>query len=116
MKELCIFIDPLDCTRGFVSNKKWGCTVLIGVTFKGKPILGVIGQPYLQVDSTQFIYQPRILMGTSISKEPCAFEYIGGEYRYWDVITRTATGESRKKVAISSRRATEKQNKILSSF
>ena len=22
IKKLCIWIDPLDCTRGFVSNKK----------------------------------------------------------------------------------------------
>ena len=44
--ELCFFIDPLDCTRGFISNKKWECTVLIGVVYHGTPICGAIGEPY----------------------------------------------------------------------
>lgn len=34
VKDLTIFIDPLDCTRGFVFNTKWECTVLIGATYR----------------------------------------------------------------------------------
>ena len=48
IKDLCVFIDPLDCTRGFINNKKWECTILIGVTYKKRPILGVIAQPYVK--------------------------------------------------------------------
>lgn len=46
LEDLTIFIDPLDCTRGYICGKKWECTVLIGVAYKGVPVFGVIGHPY----------------------------------------------------------------------
>lgn len=89
---------------------------MIGVTYKKRPILGVIGQPYVQTSSTDYIYLPRILVGSSIMKEKCAFEYYGGDINYWSIIENTPKGDDLKRVAISSRRETEKQKKILSSF
>lgn len=56
LKDICLFIDPLDGTRGFVSGKKWECTVLVGVTYKGKPIAGVIGQPFKQTHGSSYIF------------------------------------------------------------
>jgi len=40
-------LDPIDGTRAFISGLPlWG--VLIGLTFEGKPIIGVMDQPYLE--------------------------------------------------------------------
>ncbi|ANP46092.1 histidinol-phosphatase [Candidatus Viadribacter manganicus] len=40
-------LDPIDGTRAFISGLPlWG--VLIGLTFEGKPIVGVMDQPYLR--------------------------------------------------------------------
>lgn len=64
-EDICIFVDPLDCTRGYISEKYDECTVLIGITVKGKPILGIIAQPYQKSSQphSSCIYSPRILVG-----------------------------------------------------
>ena len=72
--DLSIFIDPLDCTRGFVCNDKWDCTVLIGVTYKNQPVLGIIGQPYQREETLNIpLYEPRILVGGSLF--PCKYAF-----------------------------------------
>ncbi|EGC39474.1 hypothetical protein DICPUDRAFT_52661 [Dictyostelium purpureum] len=49
-KDLIIFIDPLDATREF-TNGRVGCVMtLIGISYKGKPIAGVIYQPFVDAD------------------------------------------------------------------
>jgi myo-inositol-1(or 4)-monophosphatase len=40
-------LDPIDGTRAFIAGLPlWG--VLIGLTYQGKPIIGVMDQPYLE--------------------------------------------------------------------
>jgi myo-inositol-1(or 4)-monophosphatase len=40
------YLDPIDGTRAFISGLPlWG--VLIGLVFEGRPIIGIIDQPYL---------------------------------------------------------------------
>ena len=63
--DLCVWIDPLDCTRGFVNNLKYECTILVGVTFKGEPILGIIGQPYKKTKGMpNYKFEPTINIGS----------------------------------------------------
>lgn len=56
---------------------------------------------------------PRIIVGTSISKDHCYFHYYGGNIHYWEKVLRTPKDDDKKIVAISSRRASEEQKKIL---
>lgn len=46
--DLCIWIDPLDGTKEFVSGFLDAVTVLIGVSYRGSAIGGVIVQPFGQ--------------------------------------------------------------------
>ncbi|KAF2072702.1 hypothetical protein CYY_005982 [Polysphondylium violaceum] len=46
-KDLIIFIDPLDATREFTLGRVHCVMTLIGISFKGKPIAGVIYQPFV---------------------------------------------------------------------
>ena len=41
-KDLCIYCDPIDGTSSFIKGKYSNVTVLIGVTYKQQPILGLI--------------------------------------------------------------------------
>lgn len=47
-EDLFIWVDPLDGTREFATgdNHVQEVTILIGVSYKGKPIAGVINQPF----------------------------------------------------------------------
>lgn len=44
--EFVWVLDPVDGTRAFIAGLPLWCT-LIGLRFRGKPVLGSIGQPYL---------------------------------------------------------------------
>ncbi len=63
-----MFIDPLDCTRGYICGKKWECTVLIGITVKGEPVLGLIGQPFKRINEKQSHYEPSFILGGTLLK------------------------------------------------
>ncbi len=45
--DLTLYIDPMDGTREFVEERLDNVQCLIGITYKGKPIGGVIGLPFL---------------------------------------------------------------------
>lgn len=66
-----------------MDGRKWECTILIGITYQGRPIAGVIGQPYFRTDEKGFVFMPRIIAGSSISKDHCYFHYYGGNIQYW---------------------------------
>ena len=46
--KLYVWIDPLDGTREYTQGADVSkeCTVLIGISWNGKPIAGVINQPF----------------------------------------------------------------------
>ena len=46
LKQACLWIDPIDCTLGFVSGNYEDVTVLIGLSYNHKPLVGIIGTPY----------------------------------------------------------------------
>lgn len=44
--ELCVWIDPIDNTAGFVKGDLEDVTILIGMARGQLPYLGIIGIPY----------------------------------------------------------------------
>ena len=47
-KRLCLYVDPLDATKEFVDGDKRAVMVLIGIVLDGKPIAGVLHQPFFR--------------------------------------------------------------------
>eukprot|EP00475_Leptophrys_vorax_P014905 TRINITY_DN21169_c0_g1_i2.p1 TRINITY_DN21169_c0_g1~~TRINITY_DN21169_c0_g1_i2.p1 ORF type:complete len:285 (-),score=73.88 TRINITY_DN21169_c0_g1_i2:42-863(-) len=45
-EELCLWVDPLDGTKEFVSGHVEAVTVLIGISRQGKAIAGAVVQPF----------------------------------------------------------------------
>ena len=48
MEDLVVWVDPLDGTREYTSGHKDHVTTMIGVSHKGRPVGGVIHQPFPQ--------------------------------------------------------------------
>ena len=46
LKDLVVFVDPLDGTREFVEGRLNAVQSLIGVCYKGKPLMGAQGIPF----------------------------------------------------------------------
>ena len=46
MNVLTVFVDPLDGTREFVEGRLPNVQSLIGVTYKGTPLMGAVGLPF----------------------------------------------------------------------
>ena len=46
LNEVILYIDPLDGTREFVEGRFDNIQCLIGVTYKGKPLMGCCGLPF----------------------------------------------------------------------
>ncbi len=51
LNQLCLYIDPMDGTREFVEQRLHNVQCLIGITYMGHPIGGVIGLPFVSLDS-----------------------------------------------------------------
>ena len=51
ISDLTLYIDPMDGTREFVEGRLDNVQCLIGITWKGQPIGGVIGLPFLWNDN-----------------------------------------------------------------
>ncbi len=45
-EDLCVFIDPLDGTREFVDSRLDAVQNLIGISYRGRPVAGVVGLPF----------------------------------------------------------------------
>ena len=50
VSDLTLYIDPMDGTREFVEGRLHNVQCLIGITWKGRPIGGIIGLPFLWND------------------------------------------------------------------
>ena len=46
IEDLCVWIDPIDGTLGFVENRIEDVSVLIGISEKKKASIGVVGIPF----------------------------------------------------------------------
>lgn len=47
-KKITVFVDPLDGTKEFTEGITSAVTILLGVSYRGKPIFGIIHQPWYQ--------------------------------------------------------------------
>lgn len=72
--ELCLWIDPLDCTLGYVNGNVEDVTVLIGISSFEKPIAGIIGTPFKLIDGKK-VFDPYVTIGSV--KEQEAFDFFG---------------------------------------
>ena len=66
--ELCVWIDPIDNTKGFINNQLEAVTILIGLTRNNRPYLGIVTTPYA-VEQSQRLFRPRVNIGNVVSKE-----------------------------------------------
>ena len=48
-QNACVWIDPIDCTRGFIDGNIEDVTILIGLSLNNKPLAGIIGSPYKKI-------------------------------------------------------------------
>jgi 3'-phosphoadenosine 5'-phosphosulfate (PAPS) 3'-phosphatase len=53
LADLCVFIDPLDGTREFVEGRLEAVQCLLGVAYRGRPVAGVVGVPFLRMSDAQ---------------------------------------------------------------
>jgi len=68
MNLLTVFVDPLDGTREFVEGRLPNVQTLIGVTYKGTPLMGAVGLPFPTTNdnnSTEVLFG---LVGKGIGK------------------------------------------------
>ena len=50
-EDLTFWIDPLDGSSGLAEGHTEHLTTIVGVSIKGRPLLGVIHKPYIEQDS-----------------------------------------------------------------
>ncbi|CAF0743869.1 unnamed protein product [Brachionus calyciflorus] len=64
-EDLLVWVDPLDGTKEYTMGYDVAqeVTVLIGVAYKGRPIAGVVNQPFYQFDKESDSYLSRVLWG-----------------------------------------------------
>lgn len=53
MNDVTVYIDPMDGTREFVEERLQNVQCLIGITYKGKPVGGVIGLPFVSLATNE---------------------------------------------------------------
>lgn len=62
-EKICLWVDPLDCTRGYVNGNVEDVTVLIGISYHERPIAGIIGSPFKAVGDEK-VYNPVVTIGS----------------------------------------------------
>jgi len=50
LNEVIVYVDPLDGTREFVEGRLENVQCLIGLCYRGRPLIGAIGVPFSTVD------------------------------------------------------------------
>jgi len=57
IEDCCLYVDPIDSTSSFIDYNFGPVTSLIGVTYKGKALLGIVFYPrYKSVDSNPVMF------------------------------------------------------------
>lgn len=51
LRDVVVFVDPVDGTREFVEGRLEAVQCLIGVAYRGRPIAGAVGLPFLATES-----------------------------------------------------------------
>jgi len=52
LADVCMFVDPVDGTREFVEGCLEAVQCLLGVAYRGRPIAGVVGVPFLRISES----------------------------------------------------------------
>ncbi|CAH8471810.1 unnamed protein product [Schistosoma haematobium] len=63
LEDIVVWVDPLDGTKEFTEGLVEFVTVLIGISIAGKPVGGVIAQPFYKANTTEPHYTTRIVWG-----------------------------------------------------
>lgn len=74
LRKVCLWIDPIDCTLGFIKGNVEDVTVLIGLTYQKKPVAGIIGTPFKLLGDKK-VYEPIVTIGSVPEME--AFDFSG---------------------------------------
>jgi 3'-phosphoadenosine 5'-phosphosulfate (PAPS) 3'-phosphatase len=75
---LCAWIDPIDCTKGFIGGFVEDSTVLIGISHKGKASIGIVGSPFKYIEE-EAVYHPSIFVGSVADQIAYEFSWKGKE-------------------------------------
>ena len=46
LSDVIVFVDPVDGTREFVEGRLGACQNLIGISYRGRAVAGVVGLPF----------------------------------------------------------------------
>lgn len=65
--EICVWIDPIDCTKGFINGKTEYVTTLIGMSRNKQAYIGVVGTGFKKVGETR-VFSPTIQIGVVETK------------------------------------------------
>lgn len=101
MNLLTVFVDPLDGTREFVEGRLPNVQSLIGVTYKGTPLMGAVGLPFPTTNdnnSTEVLFG---LVGKGIGKV-CAKKNGNTLSEVNDIINDVVPKMNRQKLSLST--------------
>jgi len=63
MKEVCVFVDPLDATKEYTLGNLAAVCCLIGIAFKGEAVAGVMYQPFVEINGQGRLVYGMVGMG-----------------------------------------------------
>eukprot|EP01016_Furgasonia_blochmanni_P053928 TRINITY_DN8804_c0_g1_i45.p1 TRINITY_DN8804_c0_g1~~TRINITY_DN8804_c0_g1_i45.p1 ORF type:complete len:316 (+),score=19.59 TRINITY_DN8804_c0_g1_i45:269-1216(+) len=76
IKDLVVFVDPLDGTADFVNGHLESVTTLIGISFKGDPLIGILAHHYSGTkDEESLMFSPRVYFGIVGTSNMFCFDY-----------------------------------------
>ena len=82
LSDITVFIDPVDGTREFVEGRLQAVTCLVGVSYRGRAVAGIMGLPFHPSGQVQVVLgvvgSPSGLVGVPISgqKKSGANEFV----------------------------------------
>lgn len=93
--EVVVWVDPLDGTREFSEGNLECVTTLIGITHRGTPVGGVVGQPWFTSDAGRTLYSADGMAGVGGPLQvPAAIATEKGHPRFKIVTTKSHMTET----------------------